>query len=374
MEQQQSMDIGCRFYTPVQISAEIANHAGKKDLVVDLFSGIGNLYRAFLKRGFTEKAIAFDINPSAFDNNNCDKKVINKIVDCLNPAAIEEELNGHRNSVTAFLLNPPFKRIPKVQELLYWEKFDGFKPKLCTQRIECVAIAAALKAAPLNCSLYIIIPEIVLDSKQTLEFFDILKTKYSMTVVKKYKRAKFSSAEVDVAIIMLQKQSNNCVTEFFTHETCQNDHTKNDYKVKDSNCNFHLFRGKVHKEKDRKNQISAKDLKKGGVNIIGIEKEQKLKKSKESNYSQNNDILIARVGQRMIGRVGMLRENCALTNESIFSLRIPSKQLRIFVYDKLTSAEFLKWCDSTARGTANYFLTAKDLKYYLINLIEENNG
>lgn len=365
------MDIGCRFYTPFEISDDIAKHAGKKELVVDLFSGLGNLYKAFLKRGYAKKAIAFDINPSAFINNESNNRVINKVVDCLCPATVKMELNGYGKHVTAFILNPPFKRIPKTQELLYWEKFNGFQPTIITQRIECVAIAAAINAAPKDSVIYVIIPEIVLESQQASVFFEILRKNYSMEVLRKYKRAKFSSAEVDVAVIMLKKNSNACVTDFFQNIDLRGRYINNNSELESSNSQFDLFRGKVRSPHDRKIQISAKDLKTGGIDIIGNKKEKELKKAKEINYCAAGDILIARVGQRMIGRVGFVSKDCVLINESLFSIRIPNQEARSFVYQKLISDNFIEWCNSSARGTANYFITSKDLNQYIENLISE---
>ena len=366
------MDIGCRFYTPFEISDGIAHHAGKKELVVDLFSGIGNLYKAFLRRAYAKKAIAFDINPSGFTNNSSNK-VINKIVDCLNPIALKTELNGYRREATAFILNPPFKRIPKSQELLYWEKFNGFQPTFVTQRIECVAIAAAINAAPKESVIYVIIPEIVLNSNQASVFFELLKVKYSMQVVRKYKRARFSSAEVDVAVIMLKKNSNVCFTKFLEQKDFGRRNNGNNDKLKSLSPQFYLFRGKIRNLHDRKTQMSAKDLKAGGIDIIGNKKEEDLKLAEETNYSAAGDILLARVGPRMIGRVGMISEDCVLTNESLFSIRIPDLKKRSFVYQRLISSEFIDWCNCSAKGTANYFITKDDLNQYIENLISKND-
>jgi len=365
------MDIGCRFYTPVEISDGIAIHAGEKELLVDLFSGAGNLYKAFFKKGYAVKALAFDINPSVFIQNDYNDKVINKVVDCLNPKEVRNEINGHSNMVMAFVLNPPFKRIPIKQELQYWKRFNGYQPRVFTQRIECVAIAAAIHAAPKDSVLYVILPEIVLESQQASLFFEALKTSCSMSLVNKYKRARFSSAEVDVAVIMLRKLSNECITKVLERQTANSQFKSFSTGIKKAvDRNFELFRGKVRAVIERKLQISVKDLKIGGIKIIGNKTEIDLLKTKEKNYSIPGDILIARVGQRMIGRVGIISDNCVLTNESIVTLRILDKQIRMFVYDVLKSSSFISWCKTSARGTANYFITNRDLKNFVSHLIK----
>jgi restriction endonuclease S subunit len=93
-------------------------------------------------------------------------------------------------------------------------------------------------------------------------------------------------------------------------------------------------------------------------------------KAKEKNFSVSGDILIARVGQRMIGRVGILSGKSVLTNESIFTLRILDKKIRMFVYNVLKTSFFHSWCKTSARGTANYFITKNDLKNFISLLIK----
>jgi len=373
MEHTTLKDVGCRFYTPVEISDGIANHAGKKDLIVDLFSGGGNLYKAFVRKGYAAKTLAFDINHSILRENDCNEEVVNKIVDCLNPDEVRDELNCHSNLSIAFILNPPFKRISIKQELFYWKRFNGYQPRIFTQRIECIAIAAAIHAAPKDSVFYVILPEIVLESQQTSLFFEALKVYYSMSLVKTYKRAQFSSARVDVAVIMLIKQSGECITKVLERQVA------NDQCITPSpNCHkkmvdqeFQLFRGRVREVSERKLQVSVKDIKIGGVNIIGNKIETDLFKTKETNYSIRGDILIARVGQRMIGRVGIIASNCAITNESIVTIRILDERIRMFVYDALKTSSFMDWCKASARGTANYFLTNRDLKNYISYLIKD---
>lgn len=368
------MDIGCRFYTPVEISEDIANHAGEYDLIVDLFSGVGNLYKAFFRKGYANRALAFDINPAVFPEIDSNGQVTNKLVDCLNPIEIRKELNGH-SGVAAIILNPPFKRIPISQELLYWKKFSNYHPKYCTQRIECIAIAAAISAAPKDSVLYVIIPDIVKESKQASIFFNALKKNFSLTVVKNYKRARFSSAEVDVVVIQLRKHSNECITKIIERierrNGCNRIVLNNDFS---NNIGFTLFRGRVRSENDRKTQISVKDLKKGGISIVGNKNELALKKLNEINYSIAGDILLARVGQRTIGRVGIIIDDCVLTNESILTLRISNERVRMIVYSELKSTSFIDWCERKARGTANYFITKKDFNKYILTIVNAINN
>lgn len=365
------MDIGCRFYTPVEISDCIANHAGEKGLIVDLFSGVGNLYKAFFRKGSATKALAFDINPSVFIKNDYSNKVINNVADCLNPEEVKNKINGHSNMNMAFILNPPFKRIPIKQELFYWKRFDGYQPRVLTQRIECVAIAAAINVAPKDSVIYVILPEIVLESKQASLFFKALKTSYTMSLVKKYKRARFSSAEVDVAVIMLRKKCSECITKVLEKQISKiKSGSLSNGNKKIADLEFKLFRGKVRAVIARKLQISVKDLKIGGIKIIGNKTESDLLKNRENNYSIPGDILIARVGQRMLGRVGIVSDNCVLTNESIFTLRILDDKIRMFIYDVLKSSSFFRWCKTSARGTANYFITNRDLKLYVSHSIK----
>jgi hypothetical protein len=366
------MDIGCRFYTPIEISNGIAIHAGQSNVIVDLFSGSGNLYKAFYRKGYANKAMAFDINPLVFKKNENGSNVIHKVVDCLNPEDVKNHINGHCNEATTFVLNPPFKRLSVKQELFYWKRFKGYQPSIVTQRVECIAIASALYAAAKSSVLYVILPEIVLDSRHTSHFCDVLKTEYSMKVIKKYKRAKFSSAEVDVVVIVLKKKSNGCITKMMEKklEDIPNNSLINNASEIPEN-NFKLFRGMVRDTKNRRIQISVKDIEKGGVEIRGNKTERELIASNEKKYSFSGDILIARVGQRMMGRVGIIVKDCVLTNESIFSLRIPDRQKRIAIYNILKSKSFLQWCNTTARGTANYFLKSSDLHFYISRLIEK---
>ena len=365
------MDIGCRFYTPSNISDGIANHVGSRGLVVDLFSGSGNLLEAFIRQDYTQKALAFDINPSVLHHTPFNGKVETKIIDCLNPDSIKKGLGNHEKLSISFILNPPFKRISIKKELTCWKNFNNFQPSFFTQRIECVAIAAAIQAAPVGSSLYVIIPEIVLETQGASIFFELLRRHYSLKVVNTYKRARFSSAYVDVVVISLEKSNNKSITQLLKKDSQKQKTTLQAANNKNKLENeFKLFRGKVRPPCERDKQTSVKDLKIGGVNIIGNKTHSDLLDGQISNYSSKGDILLARVGQRMIGRIGVISKHFTITNESILTLRITNSTNRLKVYDYLKSEDFLKWCKTVSRGTANYFITNRDFKTLISDLLQ----
>jgi hypothetical protein len=364
------MDIGCRFFTPIYISEDIAQVAGSPELIVDLFAGGGNLHKAFLRKEYAVKALALDINQDILDSYCFDDQVEVKFANCLNIRSIEAVLTEFANTEMTFVLNPPFKRITAKQEQAYWSQFDNYCPEHLTQRIECVAIASAIQAAPCGSCFYVIVPQLVLQSKKTAPFFAALKKSYSLKVVKEYNKALFSSAEVDVAVISLSKGKNKNLPEilnhhFRKHETFAIKERAEPY-VHDS---FHISRGLVRAPEDRRWQISAKHLKVGGVEIEGPLTYSDYYSRGISNCSMSGDILIARVGRRMLGRVGVLTSKSALTNESIFSLRVKDATEREVVYNAIKSEEFANWCKKHARGTANYFLTKKDVAQWVSKTI-----
>lgn len=364
------MDIGCRFYTPNRISEDIAKHAGKQNVIVDLFAGGGSLYKAFLRENLAQQAFALDINPLTLLDYRPNGKVVHEVVNCLNPNNINEVVPVDETKKVLFTLNPPFKRISHSNELAFWKEFKNYKPKYLTQRIECIAIAAAIQAAPKGSKIYAIIPQIVLDSTFTASFFNSLKINYAMEVVKSYKRIKFSAAEVDVSVISIKKLCDKCITSILKQPSGGVDQSYDSTRVKTTNNGVKIFRGKVRPPDLRDCQTSARHLKTGGADIYGILSIEELRHLDIKNYSIAGDILVARVGQRMLGRVGSVVRNCVITNESLYTLRIENKNLQNRIYQSLLSHTFREWCASVARGTANYFLSVQDIRLWIEQELE----
>lgn len=366
------MDIGCRFYTPALIADDIASHAGHTDIVVDLFAGFGNLHKAFLRNCLKTKALALDINPATINCEEQRENVSFRIVNCLDPDNIRLQLPPKCQKTMTFVLNPPFKMISAEQEISLWKKIGDFTPKFLTYRIECVAISAAIQAAPTGSILYAIIPDMILHSKRTITFFELLKRHFSLEITNTYKRARFSSAEVDVSVIRLHKNNISCISKYLDASTylCSEKSIFTDkYKsIEDKIC---IFRGKVRPTSERELQISVKNLRVGGVKIKGTFYKRDIKDNKISNYSVAGDILLARVGPRMLGRVGIISTNYVITNESIFTLRITDSSLRKKVYSELISNSFIDWCLSKSRGTANYFITKDSVKEFILNIFSK---
>jgi len=349
-----SLDWGCKFFTPKNIADYVAATICDPKLVVDLFSGSGCLHQPILNKDFD--VLAMDIDPSISLTKTSKADVNCLISDCLNPYNVKKAISEYSPVKTTIILNPPFRRIKAEREMYYWQEISKVSPKKLTNRIECLALASALVAAPINSEIIAIIPETLTRSDRVSFFFNALEKNYSLKILKTFKRARFGIAEVDIVIIKFKKNHNKQLVSLINESIPS---SKNDKKIE---IPFELFRGCIRNPNERATQTSVRDLRVGGVDIKG---QKSLNESTGKKISKAGDILIARVGVRTIGRVGQIKSGNAYTNESILSLRINKPKERVFVYNILKSEQFTNWIKKEVRGTSNYFLPTNNLKKWI---------
>lgn len=352
------MDWGCKFYTPHIISEYVTTKIKDAELIVDLFSGSGCLYRPILSKSKNNISIlALDIDPNVYSSHGSSDSVSFKKADCLDPKNIKEALIKYSNTKATVILNPPFHSVKSKEELSYWNNISKIKPQILLHRIECIALASTLKAVPVGTEIFAIIPITLIQSEAKAFFFNTLKNNYSLITLKTFRRERFGGAEVDVAIIKLTKNHDDDLCAHL------NEHANNKRKNMVRRYSFEIFRGQVRSPHNRHLQTSAKHLKVGGIEIDGSHQEAPIDDCRK--ISQRNDILIARVGVRTLGRVAQVVKGKAYTNESILNLRIKNKNERDKVYNALKSKKFINWIKKEARGTSNYFIPTNKLKKWI---------
>lgn len=352
------MDWGCQFFTPKNIAKNLAVFIKQPDLVIDLYAGSGRLHIPILESDERAKlnVLAIDIDPN-ISNYTDDSRVKYITADCLDPEAVSKYIAAYLKPKTLIVLNPPFRHLNSHTEQHYWQKISNIElsSNKFTHRVECLALASALSSAPMGARIVAIIPETLIKTERLSFYFQTLTSLYNMEVLTTFKRERFGLAEVDVAIISLEKISNECLVSYLNKRTPE-------LVTNIGNYPFNLFRGKVCSADIRDSQVSVRHLKLGG---IPLSLDNNAIDSSLGKTVQKGDILIARVGARMLGRVGIVITGQASINESVLCLRVENQVYRKKLYQLLVSEKYLNWLKEEARGTANRFVPTNVFKQWL---------
>lgn len=111
--------------------------------------------------------------------------------------------------------------------------------------------------------------------------------------------------------------------------------------------------------------LHTTNFRKTSIFKSNLKTEKKLLKYPDK-IAKPNDIIVARVGNTCIGKIGLVQSGYFLITDCVFIVRIEDFLLRNKVYEALISDIGQKWLQANAKGVAARHITIEDIKKFPI--------
>lgn len=364
-------NVNCFFPTPTDLVGVLSSGVGTEcDQLVDLGAGGGAL-AALFDTGVTER-IAIEKQASFIEDlSKCYSKVI--IGDVTKSPL--KDLVPEILSQTTMISNPPFGATSSTYELqqllrqqnLVSEGYVGGKV-----RLEAVFLARALEACGVGSKLAFIFPAIFLHGKHFVAMRNELVRRHGLTRIYCSLTRPFANTEVEVVIFWLHSGAGDLTNglgvklEFpgGASQTLSRENfieglagAKSGPASQLDSISHQLWRG----------TLCSKELKGLGAPHIHsthlndkhgstVKCAKPAQGTPGAKVAEDGDILIARVGTRVIGRASVFSGDRALISDSVIALRVED-ELRNEVFKALASDRIQSWFRRAAKGSCAKLLT-----------------
>ena len=380
-----------QFFTPQKYS-EVMIDALKIEppkKIIDLAMGEGSLLLEAMKKWSEATYYGNDIDP------NCCQITSQKYpwLNCYNydiflNSSIDTLLHKV-GKVDLCIANPPFHLVRQSTDIkknlkdFSLEKF--YKSKFIPSEIP--FILQCLKILHPNGTLAIILPDGFFTNTSLGYFREFLVKNYAIEKVIELPEKIFKKTDAKTHIIIIKNSSSrksklnlfcvshqNKISITFSQAIKRMDygHYYNLKSLKNhkvlSDLDVYIFRGK---SKYLINKIDNKYI----LHTTGFLdnpffknrlKTDKLLLSYENHIAIPGDIVFARVGTNVIGKVGIVKQGYFIVTDCIFVLRTSNKTLRADIYNSLISDFGQQWIQAHLKGVAAKHITLNDIKKFPI--------
>lgn len=351
------------------------NYENKRS-IVDLGAGQGALVQPYIGNKLLHK-IAIEINTEAkhelqslYDEVLIGNLITSKVIDLVDKILKD----------VIYVSNPPFGYVgysSEIQQLLFSQGLLSSSHLVKTYRIELVFIARVLEMASVGDEAVFIIPRSILESADFRLVRDTLCKKHNLHTCLLLPEKTFKNTEVRTAIIWFKPHA--MVTEksikiFQFQNQLESSIDCNDFieqgvspvyvasekGTKLSSLILSIKRGKSTKRSliNRNiEHIHTTDLNRQHAQVIHsfIENNKTIETSTE-NVARDGDILIARVGTRVLGKAAIFSGKETVISDCVFRLRVADSD-RNSIFKKLVSEQGQGWLKSVATGSCARVLT-----------------
>jgi len=387
------MDALGRYYTADIISTLLISNleTSKPKRILDLGVGDASLTIAAYARWEKAKYFATEIEPrkaTAIEKKLAFVKVLK--FDTLQPNA-STKLKVKFGTIDIAICNPPYVRVEDK------EKYNGlFKSVDCKNfsnlsRItsEIVFFAHNLKLLKHDGELGIIVSDSLITGKEFKIFRETIFEKFNVRRIIQLPDNVFNKTEARTHIIFISKnKTTNKTCELLT-SNLQGELSKKiivDYSLLINRMDYQFHIAKIHakpaiktlKQIDaviKRGRFSYKELresklsffhsvhfKENGVNISF----DKLVPKKYHAYSANEgDILLCRVGKRVVGKVAIVKFGRVVNSDCIYRISVP-KRYRQVLLKSFRSEEGKAWLHAFAHGVCSQVISKSDLENFPI--------
>ncbi|ECF4632411.1 N-6 DNA methylase, partial [Salmonella enterica] len=329
-----------QFYTEREVSDKLAAliQIARPSNCLELSAGEGALIDAVLKKYPKVHVTAVDIdykNASYLRgkypdvNVLCGDSTLPELCDLINDSSFD-----------IALCNPPFKSIvinSYISSLVFdmtGKKFKGDKV-----RAEIVFLLLNLKKLKSSGELAIILPDIFFSSLSYSWLREYLINNFSVSKIIECEHKAFKKTEAKTHIYHIRN--------VFSRKQSQIAFEKNGCEIYLSNMDF-IFKNQfpdASEEFDDKfllfrGKKSGKECRNSGLPYFHTTSFDSILTEKETNFNSydgialKNDILVARVGTRVLGKTVVFKGTSALVSDCIFCLRISDENLRDYFVDR----------------------------------------
>jgi tRNA1(Val) A37 N6-methylase TrmN6 len=382
------MDALGRYYTADIISTLLINNleTSKPKRILDLGVGDASLTIAAYARWEKAKYFATEIEPrkaTAIEKKLAFVKVLN--CDTLQPNA-SAKLKVKFGSIDIAICNPPYVRVENKEKYNKLFKSVGCKSFSNLPRItsEIVFFAHNLKLLKHHGELGIIVSDSLITGKEFKIFRETIFEKFYVRRIIQLPDNVFTKTEARTHIIFISKtNSKNKTCELLT-SNIQGELSKklivdNNLLIDRMDYQFHIAnihakagtktlkqigavikRGKFSYKELRQSKLSffhSVHFKENGVNICF---DKPLAKKHHSYSANEGDILMCRVGKRIVGKVAIVKKGRVINSDCIYRITVP-KRYRQILFKSFLSNEGKAWLQTFAHGVCSQVISKSDL-------------
>jgi hypothetical protein len=347
--------------------------------VIDLCVGQGALLHAARERYPNAQLYGYDIDPVNIKSiNQCADSYINAYhVDTTSENLIAQLPT---NTFDIVLGNPPFGTTPKSLFITSLLKDFGWDWSSTVIPLEVLYLVLGLRLTKPGGVLSYIVPDGIITNDKFSRFRKVLIENYNVKKVTYLGSDRFYGTEARTHLITIEntKPHRNCEiivdsiiectklvsisTEQFKERGDYVFHTIPAYisAIPLKNFDVDIFRGR---EAHKNHYESKREV----IHTTSFKSEYR-----EFSNSANSidgkgtvikgDILIARVGSRIIGRVGFIKKGCFAISDCIIAIRAHNKFDRAAILQVLKSPYGKNWLESVSKGVGAKHITMKSIK------------
>jgi type I restriction-modification system DNA methylase subunit len=372
-----------QYYTIGSISDFLINSLPKLKVinpkVIDFSMGEGSLLISANKYYPTAKLFGCDIDRSNVDlvNSFSHIKINSFCIDSTLPK-LQKLLSSYNFDLV--LGNPPFKQIINSKNIKDLFESQGIYITTSTIPAEIVFLLIGLKYLKKGGIISYILPDGVLTNNAHKKFREWLCINYTIINIIQLGKNDFEHTEAQAHIINIQKIKPNKNSRIHLSKLDKN--TKN---TKISQANFinradYSFYTKIEligetKLKDldiiiTRGKHTHKILKSSGLtyaHTTNLKKSltgftENLSKSYSYSYAKKGDILIARVGTRVLGKIGLVTKGFLPYSDCLINISPLSQSTRKRILNTLKSEAGQSWLSSISKGVGARHITISDIK------------
>jgi type I restriction-modification system DNA methylase subunit len=372
-----------QYYTQKDVSSiliEKLGHLNSLSKIIDLSMGKGSLLLAAKSIYPDASLYGCDIDEKNVNTILKDEKFDANVFHIDSTSTKLEHILKDRD-FDLVLGNPPFGFTEKnsfITEIL--EEFDCnfFASKV---PLELFFILLGIRYLKTNATLSYIIPDGLLTNKRYEKFREILFNNYRVISVIYLGKKKFEATEACTHIITIKKKKLKTpykvklesieFPESVRHISKKEFITRADYTFhskplhintkKLSTFNVEIIRGRFsNKELLTMSTDFIHTTSFSNTNFKVFENDNIYYKN--SKLVRGGDIVIARVGTRAIGKVGIISRGCFHISDCIIAIRVENSKFREAILNTLKSPTGTSWLQSASKGVAARHITITDLK------------
>lgn len=346
--------------------------------IIDLSAGEGALLEAAGKHFKESKTVAFDI-----DNNN-----ISKILACTKHQSYSIDSTTYESLQLAqriskdyclALGNPPFKSISNTKYITNLFKEFSIDINTKTVRAEIVFILQSIKLLKKNGIIAFILPDGILTNSKFKYVRELISKKMCLLLTKEIPPASFTGTEARTHILIIKKTDPIGTVKLYSFDSelpcikISSDQfcARGDYKyycqprpintVELNDLCILIKRGtsKFREINSTIPTIHTTHLKSSGLTL---KNECQATAEYKNLIAKENDILLARVGTRVIGRFKVVSKGLFLVTDCVTIIRPKNIKCRDLIIKTLQSDVGRSWLHSAAKGVGALHLTVEEIK------------
>jgi type I restriction-modification system DNA methylase subunit len=387
------MDALGRYYTNDIFSTLLISNleTRKPKRIVDLGVGDASLTIAAYARWDKAKYFATEIEPkkaTAIEKKLAFVKVLN--CDTLQPNA-SNKLKVKFGSIDIAICNPPYIRVENKERYNGLFKSVGCKKFSNLPRItsEIVFFAHNLKLLKQDGELGIIVSDSLVTGKEFKIFRETIFEKFNVRRIIQLPDNIFNKTEARTHIIFISKTKSINKTCEILNSNISGELSKKIIVAKHlliDRMDYHFHSANIHSKAGTKTlkqigavikrgKFSYKELRESKLsffhsvhfkeNGVNISFDKPVAKKHHSYSANEGDILMCRVGKRVVGKVVIVKFGRVVISDCIYRITVP-KRYRQVLLKSLRSEEGIAWLHAFAHGVCSQVISKSDLENYPI--------